>query len=215
MNIVPVDHDRKCIFIHIPKNAGSTVEKVLGVWEKNNSIKGSKEWMVGPISTFDKLRYGLYNEADWQHLTAIKIKKVLGQKQFRKYFSFAIVRNPWDRMISWYHYLDVKVEFCKWVISPYSFKKYVPLERLIKPQMDYITDKSGKVIVDKIMRFESFKNDFNSVCKTLGIIYEQLPHLKKAERRPYQEYYTTAESILAVKNMFSKDIELLKYEFEH
>jgi len=67
----------KLIFVHIPKNAGSAIKRLF--FEK------------------DEL------ETPFKHKTIHEIKKE-NPKEYDSYRKFAIVRNPYDRMISWYAY---------------------------------------------------------------------------------------------------------------
>lgn len=71
-------------------------------------------------------------------------------------FSFAFVRNPWDRLVSWVHRTST------W--PPDRFDQLG-----LEPQVDYILDEDGKPLVDFIGRFESLADDFNTICGHLGI----------------------------------------------
>ena len=210
---MPVNHEKKCAFIHIPKNAGSSIEYSIDIWNRNDSCAIRKEKFYGHISSLDKCRYRL-KEVDWQHITAFQMKSLLGLKLWQNYFTFAVVRNPWDRMVSWYHYLNSETEFSKWILSPdIGLRKHIPLKRILRPQSDYITDNTGQIIVDKVIRFEQFRRDFKEVCAILDLRIGSFPHVRKAIRKPYKEYYNTTESIASVRNMFAKDINRFEYEF--
>ena len=69
----------KCLFVHIPKTGGTSIESVFG-------------WYSG-------------HRGEQDHRTILEYRKLLGTN-FDTYFSFSIVRNPWDRAVS--YYLDVK-----------------------------------------------------------------------------------------------------------
>ena len=69
-----INHKYKCIFIHIPRTSGTSLEKSFG-----------------------------YGDAPDKHYNAQDIFNKVGTKVWNSYFKFTFVRNPWDRVISLYH----------------------------------------------------------------------------------------------------------------
>jgi hypothetical protein len=69
---------RDYIFIQVPKTASTTMKNILGY---NKSVPGKRI-----------LRHRMVK--DWID--------DIGEEEFSKVFSFAFVRNPWDKMVSWY-----------------------------------------------------------------------------------------------------------------
>ena len=99
---MPVSHPHKTIFVHIPKTAGTSIEAVLG-------MHGAKK-DIGVVPYFNQEldQERLYGR-QLQHLTAQAIRAALGNESlFRSYFKFAIVRNPWDRLVSALAWTDQK-----------------------------------------------------------------------------------------------------------
>lgn len=177
------------VFIHINKTGGSSIEKALG------------------------LRFDLK--------TATEKISELGSTYWYK-FSFTIVRNPWDRVVSHYHYRvetnqtnlgTNPIGFNDWVKLAYknNVPEYYDKPKMFMPQLNWVIDTKGKILVDFIGRFEQLHRDFNYVCKKLQI-KTTLPHLNKTERTHYREYYNY-QSIEIVKAWFKKDIELFNYKF--
>jgi Sulfotransferase family len=75
-----ISPSRKVAFIHIQKTGGSTIESVLGEHIPDFQIRGHKH---------NSVKYGFREIDDWE-----------------SYFSFAFVRNPWDRLVSWYSMIE-------------------------------------------------------------------------------------------------------------
>ena len=71
-----ISHKYKCIFIHIPRTGGSSIEL---------AIKG-RVWWTGNLQE--------------KHMSASETRKYYGEKIWNNYFKFSFVRNPWDRIIS-------------------------------------------------------------------------------------------------------------------
>jgi chondroitin 4-sulfotransferase 11 len=156
-----------------------------------------------------------------EHKTAVEKRCELGPAWEAK-FSFTIVRNPWDKVVSHYHYRVQKnqtglaaepVPFDDWVQLCFVDRdpRYYDKPKMFMPQFDWISDSEGRLLVDFVGRFESIQNDFEQICRRLGR-RATLPHLKKTERRDYRTYYSDASRTI-VAQWFAKDIDLFGYRF--
>lgn len=91
------------------------------------------------------------------------------QEIYDSYFTFAFVRNPWERAVSFYkHYMFnrvmsfedfLMVEFPKLQVERYYF---------VKPQTEYIYNEEGKLQVDFVGRFENLQQDFELMRSKLN-----------------------------------------------
>ncbi len=189
----------KCIFIHVPKAAGISVSKTL----------------------FGNLG-GAHNKlTHYQHLYT--------KSTFEEYYKFTFVRNPWERLFSAYHFLKkggISPRDVVWVEENLShihdFQSFVMSwleeDRLndwfhFIPQVDFLTDTSGKVAMDFIGKYEELEAGFDNVCARLKV-NKKLPHLNKttALKRNYKDFYT-GEMIDKVARIYKKDVETLGYTF--
>jgi len=99
----------------------------------------------------------------------------------------------------------------------YSFENFINFlhledKKLLAPtQVSYIEDLNGNPRIDFVGRFENFENDWNKVCKQLGI-KKKLPHLNKSEHKNYRIYYNE-ELIEKVEELYKEDIEFFNYNF--
>jgi len=161
---------------------------------------------------------GLPNE----HKTAIEKIDEIGYDLWEKSFSFTVIRNPWDKVVS--HYLwRVKtnqtqlgtnsIEFNEWVRLAYGEKDpfYYDQPRMFMQQIEWITDNNGEILVDSIYRFENLQADFKKICKQIGKNVT-LPHLKATKRDHYRAYYKDS-TIEIIADCFHKDIELFDYTY--
>lgn len=169
----------------------------------------------------------LFNELPY-HYTAVQYRVIFGRRDFNRYFKFAFVRNPWDRLYSAYSYLrgggwDEKDRrwFTDNLPTAPNFNSFVmdwlDSERLashlhLRPQSHFICDRSGRPLLDDISYFETLAEDFARIARRLGID-ARLPHVNASERLGYREAYTP-EAIEKVRRLYAVDIESLGYDFE-
>lgn len=156
------------------------------------------------------------------HRTAIEKVDEIGREEWDRRFTFAVVRNPWDKVVSHYHYRvqtdqtnlgEGKVDFKTWVTLAYGEKDpaYYNKPKMFMPQTEWVMDQTGEMIVDYICRFESLSSDFGQVCTRLDLD-ASLPHLKSSKRGNYQGYYDSATKAI-VADWFAEDVKQFHYTF--
>lgn len=188
-----VNDDYKHIFIHIPKNAGHSMQ--------------SQEW-VGMKCHTSVSQY--QDRGEWND----------------DYFSWTFVRNPYDRMVSSYHWACekwspvLKKSYGIQDSDLESFDTYVKWASRtpttcpdLQTQMSFIEDKNnpGVIAVDCVGRYETLDKDWDKVC--MSIIGKRCPmlHLNKTTRKPWTEYYDNAETRGAVEKLYAEDFAGLDY----
>ena len=143
--------------------------------------------------------------------------------KINEYFTFSFVRNPFDRAVSTYKFLNS--ESCmKWpwanrkihnLVKSMSFDEFIKnlfkiRNKHITLQFNYITHTSLKM--DFIGKFENLQEDFNIICDKIGIPRKELPHKNATKHKHYTEYYDD-ETREIVAEKYAKDIEYFNYEF--
>jgi len=214
---MPIDRKEKYIFIHIPKVAGTSIEKALGIYGDNFQL--SKNKAFGKFKT----KTGTFA---LQHVSLRQLIhfEIISPNEAHDYFSFSFVRNPWDRAVS---------DF-KWQKSlrkqKYSFREYLKkcrqetLEnkhsRLITynnchyiPQSWYLFDKNGFKQVNFIGKYETLETDFEKVRQRIKILHANLSTHNKGKAVPYFFYYFDFRNIFLVKQIYKEDIKRFNYHF--
>lgn len=158
----------------------------------------------------------------FEHKTAIEKIEEIGQKRWNRKLTFTIIRNPWDKVVSHYHYRvqrnhnDLRnkpIEFKDWVKHTYGNQDtfYYDAPKMFMPQIDWIADEKDEILVDEVIHFEYLASEFDDLLKKLGV-KRTLPHMKKSSRGNYREYYDK-ETIEIVRNWFDRDIKKFGYQF--
>lgn len=157
------------------------------------------------------------------HLTAAEVIARIGKEQWKKAYTFTLVRNPWDKVVSHYEYRRKKnkteiatrgICFADWVKMTYGENKdtfYYNNPRSFQAQVEWLKDDEGKISLDYIGKFESIRKDFDHIKRAIGLEAE-LPHLNASYRKEYQSYYDD-ETYEIVARWFREDIEAFDYKF--
>jgi hypothetical protein len=205
-----ISTEHRCIFVHIPRCGGTTVESILWPGERDEADL----WM-GFVSEY----HNKYQTGGLQHLLASQIRQEIGAGRFASYFKFSVVRNPFDRAISQFSYMKRRKDLRAFIgmSQSTSFSKYLTLIRRKRhvqwePQCSFIYDNNGAPLTDFVGRFETLASDVRTVCARLGVEFDALPHHNASDRGPYRNYYTP-ESRAQIEDMYGDDLDLLGYAF--
>lgn len=190
-----INHKHKFIFIHTEKTGGTSIEKCF-------------------IDNADEVDVEYKHHDVWFYFENFK--------EFDDYFKFSIVRNPWDRLVSAYHFYSELNEFTfeEFIgkigngeeIGKFPYTSYI--DYAIKPCFHKIQIE-GNIVVDFVGKFEKLQKEFDYVCEQIGVGTVKLPHVKKTlHERPthYTEYYNE-EMIKIVEKVYVSDITRFDYKF--
>lgn len=214
-----ISYEKKFIFIHIYKIAGSSVRQALCRYEplsvKFKRLIGfvlAKCKVIRPNQVYTA---GLFNYKNTPtHATAQQIKEKLQVHVYDNFFKFAFVRNPWDWQVSLYHYaLNSQYHHSDLTKKMKNFDEYIEwrVSNDVHLQKEFVTDGAGNIIVDFIGKVEKIDKNFVEICNRVGI-ESHLSHINKTKHRDYKQYYNSRTREL-VYNAFHEDIELFEYSF--
>ena len=186
----------RCIFIHIPKTAGTSVVRALfgsesrhipwQEYQQTNRNKFSEYFKFAFVrnpwdrllSAYIFLRRGGMNTAD----------ATWAERHLARFPDFESFVHEWvspDNIASWVHFI---------------------------PQYKWIYDDQGSLQMDFVGRMESITEDFQVVAKRLGTNVE-LPVTNRTRTEHYSGSYTD-EMADSVGRVFEHDARLFGYEFK-
>lgn len=229
----------KIVFVHIPKCAGTSVERCLlqvsglendslttTLLQKNrNPFKGPPS--LGHLRAKDYVSKG--------HMT---------QNQWNSAFKFTIVRNPLARLVSIYNYRALSWRARALGKKSWSFREFVlnyfPAwydENYIKghdnwthaqPIWKMLYDSKGeKLLVDYVGKLENLNEDFKTVCLKAGLAeITTLPRenpssiknpttgeiLPPGYSKPHWSSYYDEDTLSFAVDFYKRDFELFGYD---
>jgi hypothetical protein len=195
--MVLVSHKYKFIYIKNEKVAGSSVESFFGSFCQNpEKIYNYDDTIMQSIDNYGIIGSrleGVQKEDIWKnHINATEIKRRLGNDIFSKYFKFAVIRNPYDTIVSYYY----------WDKSKLPFKEYAENKIIYNLDRCSIDNES---VCDYYIRYENLLEDIVNVCKLLNIDNYDINNLPKHKTniRPkdnYKDYYDEETRIKVYNN---------------
>ena len=200
-----ISFQKRFLFVHIPKTAGNSIQTILRHY--------SEDEIVALRAEQDGIeRFGLRNPnyKIKKHSTLAEYRAALGEAQFHDLYKFTCVRNPWDRLVSYYFGTTQLVE-------PWDRKEFRKLMLRALSVTDYLRLNQGEADpfdnMDYIMRFENLADDFRAVSARLAIPDAPLPQYNRSNREHYSKYYD-AELYELIRKRFAPEIDRFGYAFE-
>lgn len=147
----------------------------------------------------------------YNHIPAGKIRELVGKKIWKTYFKFCFERNPWDKAISLYYWVNRNNPQAP------SFDEFLADGRNRRDLSNYyLYTINNKIAVDLIGRYENLDREFERIAAYLKLPRKiALPHAKsefRTDRRHYREFLDETQKNL-IATICAKEIEYLGYSF--
>lgn len=147
-------------------------------------------------------------------LPAYVVRGRLPARVWDGYFKFCVERNPWDKVVSGYHFLTRQRGL------DLSFEEFLHGRRVerLSDFGTYTEPGTGRPIVDRILRYERLDHELGEVLRQQGVPWDGALTVRakgghRADRRPYQDAYDD-RGRARVERVFAREIALFGYAFD-
>ena len=213
-----ISRGRGYIFVHIPKTGGTAMALALEDRAMADDIligdtpkaKRRKKRLKG-VETAGRL---------WKHSTLADVEGLITRDEAAELFTFTLVRNPWDRVVSYYHWLREQsfdhpaVGLAKG-LEFHGFLNHPMTQAALRaaPYGAYLQDGAGTERADLFIRLEHLDQDLPPLSAHLGFDLT-LPRANESARgRDWRPYYSDADAAL-LSEICSEDIGRFNYSFD-
>jgi hypothetical protein len=227
-----ISHKHRFIFVKTAKTAGTSIEVFLSqqcdpmdivtpitppveAHSPRNYIarvNPIRELLQRPEGLLAALRSALTRRVRfYNHMPASLVQKRVPAHVWNSYFKFCVERNPWDKVLSHYHMRAARQG------GSLSLDQYLVTGKFPVNYFRYTDPAGEKIIVDRVLRYETLIDDLAEVFSKLNVHFEgSLGIRAKSEYRtdhtPYQLVFN-AEQRKIVEKAFAREIELHGYRF--
>ncbi len=214
-----ISRGRRYIFVHIPKTGGTALSLALEARAMKEDI------LIGdtPKARARRARVKALKAAGrlWKHSTLADIDGVLPKAEMDGMFLVTLVRNPWDRVVSYYHWLRVQAfahpavglakshDFSGFLNHPQTQTAF-----RLWPYGAYLRDATGAERAAQFLRLEHLAQDVAPFEAHLGFRLTPLSRANESDRqRDWRGYYSDADAAL-LADICAEDISRFGYAFD-
>lgn len=216
-----VSHNFKFIFVHVSKTGGSSIQeqfRKVNNWQVDVAGK-SREQAQRLLD--DHYKYA------FNHYSFAQIKYLWGALTYAEYFKWAVIRNPFDRVISAYYFHKYKSEVENDAASQEVLGNTTSLEEFICNKQEHLGTKQVDMLsIDGIIdctvyRFEDgLDNAVRRASTHINNVFPNFPIMEKltareltqhrTDRRHYREVITP-ECRAIIEGKYKEDFETFGY----
>ena len=214
-----ISRGRRYIFVHIPKTGGTALSLALEARAMKDDI------LIGdtPKARARRARVKALKAAGrlWKHSTLADIDGVVSLAELEGLFLVTLVRNPWDRVVSYYHWLRVQgfTHPAVGLAKAHDFSGFLNHPQMqmalrLWPYGAYLRDAMGLERPAHFLRLEHLAEDIAPFEAHLGFRLMPLGRANESDRqRDWRGYYSDADATL-LADLCAEDIARFGYAFD-
>ena len=214
-----ISRARRFIFVHIPKTGGTALSLALEARAAGDDI------LIGDTPKARARRRRLVGVQSqgrlWKHSTLADIAGLVSDDEVASFFTLTLVRNPWDRVVSYYHWLRMQAfaHPAVGLAKTNDFSGFLnhPQTRTalrLWPAEAYMRDRHGMERASLYARLERLDTDLAPFEAHLGFRLIPLPAANTSDRaRDWRGFYSDADAALTA-DLCAPDIARFGYGFD-
>ncbi|PKP71408.1 MAG: Type II secretory pathway, pullulanase PulA [Alphaproteobacteria bacterium HGW-Alphaproteobacteria-4] len=213
-----ISRGRRYIFVHIPKTGGTALTAAL------ESRALADDILISDTPKARRRRRRLQGVQAagriWKHATLADAIGLITAAEAQAFFTFTLVRNPWDRMVSYYHWLRSQTFAHPQVAlaraTDFSGFLNTPATQTAvgaTPYASYLTLPGVGECCDAFLRLEHLAEDAAPLEAHLGFALPPTPRVNTSARAAdWRGYYSQSDAAL-VGRLCAADVARFGYEF--
>ncbi|HEX9858281.1 MAG TPA: sulfotransferase family 2 domain-containing protein [Paracoccaceae bacterium] len=214
-----ISRGRRFIFVHIPKTGGTALSLALEARARADDI------LIGdtPKARARKGRLAGVRAAGrlWKHSTLADIAGLVTEAEVETFFTVTLVRNPWDRVVSYYHWLRQQ-SFAHPAVGLAraqgfsGFLNHPQTQTALRlwPAAAYMRDRQGVERCSLYARLEHLPADLAPFEAHLGFRLGAVAAANMSDRQPdWRGYYSETDAAL-LADLCAEDIARFGYGFD-
>ena len=228
-----INHELKAIYIHLPKNGGLYIQKILEDFYNFKTLyfthENHNEFSDLNVSDIEPENNGFINFKKKgllrYHMSSKKYNTVanLSEEKWKTYYKFTFIRNPYDKLVSAYKYINSnnyankKISFNQFIEQKDYCSDYTYFHSFIS-QYQQLLDLNNEININYFGKFENLNIELIHILKNIGV--KKISHYSVIEKnisinrsnidKNYASYYDT-ELLQKVNHIFNEDFEYFNY----
>jgi hypothetical protein len=210
---------RRYILIHIPKTGGTALTLALEARAMKDDV------FIGDTPKAQARKGRLHGVTAqgrlWKHSTLADIAGLATDVEIASFFTLTLVRNPWDRVVSYYHWLQTQtfahpaVTLAKLLpFSGFLNHDQTVASLTLSPYTSYMCDRFGMERASLYARLEHLTDDLAPFEAHLGFRLTPLDRTNSSRRlRDWRGYYSDADAAV-MGRIAAGDIARFGYQFD-
>ena len=213
-----ISRGRRYIFVHIPKTGGTSLALALEARAMKDDI------LIGDtpkaVKRRDRMTALQGSGRIWKHSRLSDIHGLVSDTETQDFFVLTLVRNPWDRMVSYYHWLREQTfeHAAVTLAKSEGFSEFLndaDMQRSVRQAhyASYVTDKNGLERCNLFARIEHLQCDLAPFEQHLGFALGPVERMNTSPRNPDHRCYFSDPDAALVARICQKDVARFGYAF--
>lgn len=206
---INVNIEQSVIFIHIPKNAGSSISEAFGFKHVNHSTYLQLEAVVGESDIRDFYTFTFVRNPYDRFISLYHYARLTESKY---HSSINPDKAMYGKHLDYDLLKDADVKDCAIYLIEGKLKHDNSWLHW-QPQVNWLKDKNGEILIDFVGRYENLEVDYHKIAKRLGIDAELKHHNKSRNNHSSYRDLFDKDTKKIIEEYYEEDLNAFNYDF--